>query len=75
MMLLHAMSSGVRLETAFSRNGNAYDLNILLRLLFVYFGILDFVNNIHPSNRSSEDGMLVVKPGLHTCHSQRTASS
>jgi hypothetical protein len=63
------------LSLAISRDGDADNLDILLGLLLVYFGILDLVNNIHTRNCPSEDGMLVVEPGLYTSRSQRAASS
>jgi hypothetical protein len=74
MGLPYASIKSIVLPLALSRNGDADNLDILLRLLLVYLGVLDFVNNIHACNRSSKDGMLVVEPGLHVRHSQRAAS-
>lgn len=41
------------------------NLNILLGLLLVRFGILDLMHDIQTLNRSSENGVLIIKPWLY----------
>jgi hypothetical protein len=55
----------VRARFAFRlRDGDADDLDILLRFLFITLCILDLVHNVHAADRAAEDGVLAIEPGL-----------
>lgn len=46
------------------RNGDADDLDILLRLLLVTLRILNLVHNIHTTHRAAKYSVLAIKPRL-----------
>ena len=46
------------------RNRNIDNLDILLRLLLVHFGILNLMHNVHACNCAPENRMLVIEPRL-----------